>query len=939
MKSKRFTLTLLSALIASHTALAQQSDTASSQSDDIDALEEIVVTHKIRKGFQNSLDVKRKTTVVADALFGGEIGELPDLSVAESLERITGVTSDRFKGGSSEMSVRGLGAFLSSSIFNGREITSGSDGRSVNFGQFPSELIGGTLVYKSQQASFIEGGISGIIELQGIRPIDYGKRRIQLQGLLGYSDAEARVTDGEDFAQRYTASFVDQWETDVGNVGFAAGLQHRNDTAPEDMYTTSSTYRVCNSVYAGSGSSNCSFSADSSDPFYLVSNQYIYRAMKTDANRDAIFTTFQWQPNEEWDIVLDYQFSDRADAEERANLVLADGRRRLAPIEISNSGALLAVSGETRVENQTVYRERDEQFESYGLFVEWSNDNVALSGDLSYNKTERRQDELDMRIRRNERVNYVFDRRGTDVPNWVIDSDDVFDLSDHSVYDNGARARRRLENNDDEVFAFKFDAGFSLDNPFLTNIKSGFRYSSRERIGDDGIDCTTGSGADNCSDFNLVEGGYGNDAAIAARQSQFIVDDLFEGSNTDFALTEWATWNARDLFLALTGSADAGLFDADASTISFHDTDVTEDVLAAYLQADYETTLFGLNVFGNFGVRVVETEVESVGALGDIETIVDGSGNVSLEPNLSANVVNVQTNRFTNVLPSANLNFELREDMLLRFGVYKAIARPDPRQMSAGFQLVSIDDFDAETDSVSDLLRPQGNPQLEPLESVNFDVSWEWYYSDDTAFSVAGYYKKLETGLENVSDTVSINFDGSPVEIGILRQGNSNESSSLHGIEVTGQHIFSSLPEPFDGFGIRAGFNYAESDFETEDPTSVSSIALQDFVEPGNINGYSRTSLNGSIFWENRVASVRLAYRERSEYLKSFRIGPNRYTGKQGFLDFSASYDLTKNVELRLQALNLLDEPNVFSRPVTDSVSETSYTGTRYFVSVRARFK
>ncbi|OUU39962.1 MAG: TonB-dependent receptor, partial [Cellvibrionales bacterium TMED49] len=156
-------------------------------------VEEIVVTGAIQQGALKSLEVKRDNTVISDALFGADLGELPDLSIAESLERMPGVTSDRFKGGASEMSVRGLGAFLSYSTFNGREITSGSDGRQVNFGQFPSELVSGTIAYKSQQASMVEGGVSGTIELLGLKPIDYGKRRIQIQGLFGYNDYEARV--------------------------------------------------------------------------------------------------------------------------------------------------------------------------------------------------------------------------------------------------------------------------------------------------------------------------------------------------------------------------------------------------------------------------------------------------------------------------------------------------------------------------------------------------------------------------------------------------------------------------------------------------------------------------------------------------------------------------------------------------------------------------
>ncbi|MBH9538887.1 TonB-dependent receptor plug domain-containing protein, partial [Novosphingopyxis sp. YJ-S2-01] len=108
--------------------------------------DEIIVTGEIARTIENSLETKRQLDVIGYAIVGEDIGDLPDLSVAETLERIVGVTSDRFKGGASELSIRGLGAFLGASYLNGREISSGSDGRDVNFGQFPSELINGAIV-------------------------------------------------------------------------------------------------------------------------------------------------------------------------------------------------------------------------------------------------------------------------------------------------------------------------------------------------------------------------------------------------------------------------------------------------------------------------------------------------------------------------------------------------------------------------------------------------------------------------------------------------------------------------------------------------------------------------------------------------------------------------------------------------------------------------
>lgn len=468
-------------LLASPAAFAQQNAVSDLYDGEV---EEITIQGELRRSLEDSIELKRGLSVVADGIVGAELGDLPDLSIAETLERIVGVTSDRFKGGASELSIRGLGAFLGASYFNGREITSGSDGRDVNFGQFPSELINGAIVYKTQQASFIEGGTSGIIELQTLRPLDYGKQRLLVQGLVGYSDAENRVDGGAPFSGRVTASYVDQFEGGFGELGIAIGGQIRRDTAPEDIFTSSSTFRPCNSV----GGNNCSFNADGGDSeTYFVSNQYIYRAMQTDADRDAVMANIQWRPNNSWEINLDAQWSDRSDLEERANLVLADGRRNITPIEISPTGALLAHTGNTRIENQSVWRLRTEEYIGLGLNAAWTSERLTIAADFGYNQTKRRQDELDMRIRTNRRVDFEFDTRGTLVPSWTFtDVSDVedntglaFDLNNHDIYTNGARARRRLENVDDEIISFRLDANYEVGNDWLASVDVGFRFGER----------------------------------------------------------------------------------------------------------------------------------------------------------------------------------------------------------------------------------------------------------------------------------------------------------------------------------------------------------------------------------------------------------------------------------------------------------------------------
>ncbi|WP_158611016.1 TonB-dependent receptor [Aurantiacibacter spongiae] len=905
--------------------------------EDADAMEEsqtgdntIIVTGEIARTIENSLETKRQLDVIGDAIVGEDVGDLPDLSVAETLERIVGVTSDRFKGGASELSVRGLGAFLGSSVLNGREVTSGSDGRDVNYGQFPSELINGAIVYKSQQASFIEGGVSGIIELQTLRPLDYGKGRLQVQALLGYSDYEDRVVDGDPLSQRLTASYVDQFVTGAGDIGVAIGWQIRRDTAPEDIYTSSSTYSVCNTDYSIDGGSNCDFVPDgSASQQYFVSNQYIYRALETQSDRDALMGAIQWEPTPSLDINIDGQYSYRDDSEDRQNLIISDGRRRISPIDISESGALLNYTGETRVELNPFRQDQTEEYVGLGANVEWTGDRLTLAADAGYSQTQRRRDELDMRIRTDDRVTFQLDFRDVEIPALTfLDTSRVesdvgapFDLNNYDQYTNALRVRRRQENVDDDILAFRLDGRYDFDGA-LSSIEAGVRYADRHRVRDDGIDRSS----DDSTDPIMLVGDIFSPDAVDARMP-FPVKDFYAGADTPMQGLTFASWDPQRLFLALTGDPDAGL--PIGSTLSTDDTDVTEETWAGYVQANFDTRLFGLLASADVGVRAVHTSITSLGVSSSLITSPGTDpGTIDIEP-VGDPTVNSETNDFWNVLPSANLSLELNSEMLLRFAAYRAIARPDPEAMSAALAI----DNETDAENVGQAISASGNPFLEPLESWNGDVSFEWYAGDTTSLAVAAYYKSLQTGFRTDVSTISVDVNGTPTPVDIARTVNSDDKSRIIGFEITAQHQFDM------GLGFQVSYNFADSDFEFPDPTiGRSGETLADFIAPANIPGYSKHSANATVFYEAGPFSARIAYKWRSDYFKPFRTTSNRFAGDQGFLDVSTSYDLLDNVQIRFQVLNILDEPNLLYRPTRDSLAESDFSGTRYFIGIRGKF-
>ena len=230
-------LTASLTLIASAAIFAQETDQSS---DSTDAIEEIVVAGT-RATVQRSIELKRNSTQIVDGLSADEIGDIPALSIGDALETITGATSHRENGGATELSVRGLGPFLGTTVVNGREATNGGGNRAVNFSIFPSEMFNKIAIHKTQSAEYIEGAVSGQVHLDTKKPLDYGKRLLQANVKLAHSPDEANIEGGQDYGSRATFAYIDQFDFDSGaRLGVSLGVQARDETNPEQEYTTTS---------------------------------------------------------------------------------------------------------------------------------------------------------------------------------------------------------------------------------------------------------------------------------------------------------------------------------------------------------------------------------------------------------------------------------------------------------------------------------------------------------------------------------------------------------------------------------------------------------------------------------------------------------------------------------------------------------------------------
>jgi len=492
---------------------------------------DILVTG-IRATIQNSIDEKRNSTEVFDALSSNEIGDLPALSIGEALETLTGAGSHREQGGATEISIRGLGPFLGSTVINGRVATNGSGDRSVNFSQFPSELFSKVGIYKTQAASYIEGGVAGQIVLETVRPLELGERRIQGGIKLNINpdnldiDADQRF---QQFGYRGTLSYVDQYSVGDGELGVSLGFQRNESTNPEQEANVSNTIRACvvDPTTTSDGvfdDGNCDTSSSTiaglrdgsvTDPFVIARNSYSLRSNITDDTRDAFFAAVQYQPSPDVDINADFQYSKRLFREQRSDLNFAEGRRidglgdaNAIPgfdLMFTDSGALRQFTNEQRVEAVSEYLERDEEYYGGGLSIEFRPaDRLTVSLDASYSQTQRVEEAVQIRFRTedNESIEGNSDADGNPFFPNAFESDGSstndrietavqimqngsqglnfvtqnFDVTNYDLFANDPRLRADLEQDRfNSIWSVRGDVGYEMDG-FFNLFQAGTRY-------------------------------------------------------------------------------------------------------------------------------------------------------------------------------------------------------------------------------------------------------------------------------------------------------------------------------------------------------------------------------------------------------------------------------------------------------------------------------
>jgi TonB-dependent receptor len=832
-----------------------------------DAEDDIVVTG-YRQSLRAALNQKRNADRVQEVLAAEDIGKLPEASIAESLARLPGLTTNRDRGNGTQISIRGMGPNLVNTLLNGREIVSAEGSRNVRYEQYPAELLNGAFVFKSPTAAQVEGAIAGQVDLRTIRPLDYNDTRVVLNARAIYSDLAEDVQDTSPWGYIASASVVTQLLDDT--LGLAVGYSGRRQSVAT---VRTNIFRYTNSFadQDGNGATNDNI------PFGFEG-----LARGGDDIRHGALAALQWRPSATIELNGDFFYSHvKFDETQRGfrveGLPFGNSYSDVTAETIDlGGGPVDYVTGRTTTVfpgNESfgqVVRGVNELFffkdDLYagGLNLRWRPGGWTVSADVGYSQTHRDQQFLTLRTEPfGIAPTTTFLSGNGSAPVMTVSANladpNVYRIADFQIPENGGGAP--LIN--DELYTASLDATREIGQGPLSALRFGARYTDRSK------DYTQRT------QFGFI------DPALRTPTAPGLLNDPYRFSGEFSHLPTVQSINI------LTAVED--LFGEINPTTSFFDQRsswrVDEKTYAGYAQLDLDGNVFGLPFTGNLGLRVIRTET------------VSRSIRIDQDPNgQSATPVEVR-NEFTDWLPNLNLTFKPTDRLQIRLGASQAIARPPLDDLNAGFGVFT---FGAPAAF-------GGNPLLEPFRAKQLDATVEWYFDRDSALTISGFYKKLDTYIVQQVTPLFVPQPEGPPQEGTFRQPVNGSGGDIKGFEVLFQQAFSFLPAPLDGLGVYLNYSFTDSNITvTENDNAIGTTQLP---------GLSKHVANATLYYSKAGFEARVAFRYRSEY--ATELGDTDrilFTAPESVLDFQTSYDFGENsalsgFRLLVQASNLTDEP------------------------------
>ena len=866
-------------------AMAQQSGEAQATSADDKEVQAVVVTG-IRRSIETSMAIKRDSDSIVEAVTAEDIGKLPDVSIAESIARLAGLTAQRVEGRAQSISIRGLAPDFSTTLLNGREQVSTSNNRGAEYDQYPSELMNGVVVYKTPDASLAAGGLSGTVDLQTVRPLDVRQRTIVLNARGEHNSNGKLNSNTSANGNRVSASYVDQFLNNT--LGVAIGYAHLDSPGQQQEYK---------SWWWGT---NRNLPAGMADVVTL--NGAEVTASSREQKRDGLMGVLEYRPSKEFRSTLDMYYSEFKQNTTMRGLMWNSNQDN--PVTYNNpqveniGGTRLLVGGalvglEPIVRND--YNQRKDKLGALGWNNTFKKDGWTLVGDLSYSNAKRREEVLETYAGLGPAGSHVTDNNfqfkiptGSGLPTFTpslnFADPQIIKLTDVGGWGKDADMHHPIV--EDTLSSGKVMVKRELDG-FFRNVDGGVNFSKREK-----------THADTNNYWFLKNG----------RAPTTVSADLLQPSSS-LAFAGIPSVLTYDVLRALNKYYD--MQPARPNDQALQDWGVTEKVTTAYARVGLDADIGPIPLRGNIGLQAVNVEQKSRGATvngGTLGTITGGSN-------------------YTDWLPSVNLNFDLGKYLsttTLRLGAAKTVARPQMSDMRAGIS--------GGVDATTRMWNGSGgNPNLEPWRANSYDLSMEKYVGKRSYIAGALWYKKLQSYIYNQQTAFS--FVGFPnpsavvpiQDIGTLNRPANGTGGMVKGAELSGALDGGLLWDALEGFGVTGSMSGTESSIHPNGPGTKEKLP-----------GLSGVVSNFSLYYEKNGYSARASRRYRSAYrgevtgLFAQRAFSEILAERQVDLQLGYAFEegTLKGLSILVQVNNLNNSP--YQTRQGDPFSGGSYAPERY---------
>jgi len=877
-----FAVTHADPVMVSQGSAAPVQDVPQNVSEPVEAEPQDIVVTGIRASLQESINVKRAADTIVDVITAQDIGKLPDQNVAESMSRITGVQITRREGDGSNFTVRGISQ--NRLEINGRTFLGPGAGGSASLESVSPEIISSIVVAKSPSADMPEGALGATVNLKTKRPLD-------LPDFVASGRLQGAYTDQAHHVGYRGSALVSK---SVGDkFGVLASAAYSN------LHTRGYSYDSGGWTRTGAIDGN---GDGVNDPGLFRPNRFMARIYDREEERLTLNGSAQYRPAENWEVILDGTYSRLKRERNSVNYQVLFNDNDVGAVADKNGTVVSGTFNGVTV-RPLIYDEPTEfKSTNLGFSTKYDGDVVKVSADASYSKGQGTDGGpgasftyvVVPRAGNTTSASYDFSA-GNAVPDLALTSN--FNRDDPGQY----QLASIFENDfvtDNIGYDARLDFEIATNWGALKSVELGSRYERIEFYSEAPQNIPSAASLLGVGDRN-------GDGILTVDELPGLnydnsVGSFFPGVGGSFP---------RDF---LTGTADKGTArDAFGLPIPRADTipfgrvsikDVDQDTLAFYGKANFAADLGAMPLSGNVGVRYITFERISSGFLSDIEPTASKSN-------------------FDYWLPSANASLDLTSNLTLRAAAAKVVARPSLSDVGVSF----VPLFVSRTGS-------RGNPRLRPFEATQFDATLEWYFAPSSAITVAAFYKNVDSFTINVTQEEFI--PGLSEEFGTFQitQPTNGEAGKIKGFEIAYQQTLRFLPAPFDNLGIQANYTFVDSETPLIDEATQAALPLP---------GLSKHSYNLIGFYEDKTFSVRAAYIYRSDYLLGqggAASGGSSYSDGRGQLDISAQVNLSKNLRLTVEAINLTRE--IDRQYLQDELRllNTSREDRRVFFGVAATF-